>query len=49
MTALDELLTIISNFSQDQLDKFLSDNLTQSILRVEEEDSPYPLADPLCG
>ena len=49
MTALDELLTIISNFTPEQLEKFLSNNLTQSILQAEEVNSLYLQEEPLCG
>jgi len=49
MTALDELITTLSNFTPDQLDRFLSDKITQSILQAEEEAESYPLAEPLCG
>ena len=49
MTATEELITILKNFSTEQLDKFLADNLTQSILQAEEEAEPYQVADSLCG
>lgn len=49
MSALDELISKLSTFTPEQLEKFLSHEVTQSILLTEEEAEPYPLAEPLCG
>lgn len=46
---IDELITILSNFSQEQLEEFLSNPITQSILQAEEEAVPYLQVDSLCG
>lgn len=43
MTALDELLDILVNFTPEQLDAFLRDPVTVSILRPEEASGSYPL------
>lgn len=37
MTALEELLDYIKNFTPEQLEQFLNDPVTLSILRPEEE------------
>ena len=37
MTAVEELLEYIKNFTQEQLEQFLNDPVTLSILRPEEE------------
>ena len=49
MTALDELITILSNFTPEQLERFLSDKVTQSILQAEEVAEPFLQEEPLCG
>ncbi len=43
MTAAIKLIDKITNFTPEQLEKFLSNTLTQSILQSEEEAEPYPL------
>lgn len=37
MTALDELVNILRDFTPEQLNQFLQDPVTVSILRPEEE------------
>lgn len=49
MNTLDELITILSNFTPDQLEKFLSHEVTQSILQAEAIAEPCPPGEPLCG
>ena len=44
MSALEELIQCIVEFTPEQLDKFLHDPLTVSILQVAEESEPCPLA-----
>ena len=41
MTALEELLEYIKNFTPEQLTQFLNDPVTLSILRPEEEVESY--------
>ena len=41
MTALEELLEYIKNFTPEQLEQFLNDPVTLSILRPEEEAVSY--------
>lgn len=36
MSALAELTSIIANFTPEQLEKFLNNQITQSILQLEE-------------
>lgn len=43
MTAANELINKITNFTPEQLEKFLSNPITQSILQPEEEVEPFPL------
>lgn len=44
MSSLEELVTILSNFTSEQLERFLQDPLTRSILQAGEEVEPYPPA-----
>ena len=44
MNALDELIECISEFTPEQLDRFLRDPITVSILRLEEALAPCPPA-----
>ena len=41
MNAIDELVNILVSFTPEQLNKFLSDPTTVSILRPEEASEPY--------
>ena len=47
MSALDELLKYILNFTPEQLDKFLLNRVTQSILQLGEATESCPLEEPL--
>jgi len=49
MNTLNELITILTNFNPDQLEKFLTHEVTQSILQAEAKAEPCPLEAPLCG
>lgn len=49
MKAIDELVEILRNFTPDQLNKFLSDPITVSILQPVEASESYPLEEPLCS
>lgn len=49
MTAQDELITILTNFTPEQLQKFLSNEITQSFLQVAAEVEPCQPEDSLCG
>lgn len=40
MSAVDKLIDYILNFSPEQLEKFLQNNVTKSILQPEEEAAP---------
>ena len=42
MSALEELIEHLENFTPEQLDKFLQDPVTLSILQPEEAFEPYP-------
>lgn len=44
MSSIDELIKLLSNFTPEQLERFLKDPLTQSILQAGEEVEPYPPA-----
>lgn len=44
MSALAELTSIITNFTPEQLEKFLSNQITQSILQLEEAIEFFPPA-----
>ena len=43
MKAIDELVNILLSFTPEQLDKFLNDPVTVSILQPEEATVPFPL------
>ena len=47
MSALDELIKYILEFTPGQLAQFLSDPITESILRPEEASEPCLQGDPL--
>ena len=49
MSAAEELITYIINFTQDQLDQFLKHETTLSILQPGEASESYLPADPLHG
>lgn len=49
MTALEELVDILTNFTPEQLDKFLNDPITVSILQPAGASGSYPQAEPLCS
>lgn len=49
MTALEELVDILTNFTPEQLDKFLRDPVTVSILQPEEALESHFQAEPLCS
>lgn len=40
MKAIDELVNLLISFTPDQLNKFLNDPVTLSILQPEEEQEP---------
>lgn len=42
MTALEELIDILVNFTPEQLEKFLTDPVTVSILQPEEASGSCP-------
>ena len=42
MSALNELTHLLNNFTPEQLEKFLQDPLTQSILQAEEATELFP-------
>ena len=42
MSAFNELTHLLNSFTPEQLEKFLKDPLTQSILQAEEAIAPYP-------
>lgn len=44
MSSIEELVSRLNNFTPEQLERFLQDPLTQSILQAEEEVEPCPLA-----
>ena len=41
MKAIDELVNILISFTPEQLNQFLNDPVTLSILRHEEASEPY--------
>ena len=43
MSSIEELINYVINFTPEQLEKFLTDPLTQSILQAGEVVEPYPL------
>lgn len=47
MRAVDELIKYIQNFTPEQLDRFLHNRITQSILRPEEATESCLQEDPL--
>lgn len=49
MSALNELLIYILNFTPEQLDKFLHNKITQSILQPEAEAESCLQEDSLCN
>ena len=49
MSAIDELIKYLCNFTPEQLDKFLLNRITQSILQSEEVAESFPQEDSLCG
>ena len=48
MSAIDELLKYLFKFTPEQLDKFLINRITQSILQPEEATESYLQEEPLC-
>jgi hypothetical protein len=44
MSSIETLVNILSNFTSEQLERFLEDPLTRSILQPEAEAEPSPLA-----
>lgn len=40
MNAIDKLVSLIINFTQEQLEQFLNDPVTLSVLQPEEEAEP---------
>ena len=49
MTAFEELVNIIIDFTPEQLCEFMSNPITELILQPEEASESYLLADSLCG
>lgn len=49
MKAIDELVEILRNFTPEQLDRFLQNPVTVSILQPGEASESYPLEEPLCS
>ena len=47
MSAIDELIKYLLNFTPEQLDKFLLNRITQSILQLEEASESCPQEEPL--
>ena len=41
MKAFDELVNLLISFTPEQLNQFLNDPITESILRPEEASEPY--------
>lgn len=48
MSAIDELIKYLLNFTPEQLDKFLLNRITQSVLQSEEVAESSLLEDSLC-
>lgn len=48
MSAIDELIQRLVKFTPEQLDKFLLNRITRSILQLEEVAEPCLQEDPLC-
>jgi len=44
MSSIEELVNLLSNFTPEQLERFLQDPLTRSILQAEAEVEPSSLA-----
>ena len=44
MSSIEELVNVLNSFTKEQLERFLQDPLTQSILQAEEEVESFPLA-----
>lgn len=49
MTALEELVNILVDFTPEQLEKFLSNPVTELILQPARASEFCPQADPLCS
>lgn len=49
MTALEELVDILTNFTPEQLDKFLNDPITVSIVQPVKASGSCLQAEPLCS
>lgn len=47
MSALNELIEILINFTPEQLEQFLKHEVTSSILQAARAQESYPLAVPL--
>lgn len=44
MSSIEELVNLLSNFTAEQLERFLQDPLTRLILQAEEEAALFPPA-----
>ena len=49
MSAINELIEHLINFTPEQLEKFVQNPLTQSFLQAEEVTESFPLEESLCG
>lgn len=49
MSAINELIERLINFTPEQLEKFIQDPITRSFLQAEEVAEPFPLEESLCG